>query len=284
MNPVWRALVCALCVLWPSAGLAAGAGDGSAAATAAVNAAAPATTVNQNVAQGGSANASSAQSAASSDGVAGAHATIPPGTKITMSNWQQYKQFMPVGMIALFEGKYYWKMPADVEMDVVPTVNHPLPKAFVEASEKYGSQTKVVRLPDGRMNIENFITGWPFPHPSEPDMGYKILMDIWFYPGPYVAVVSPDGGDASFCTIDRFNNQACSKSSAVYRQLAFNWTPGIPRVDPRSSGAWFTQFLMLDKPEQSKYTASLTIFWQDLPKDEDDYVFVPRCGARCGCR
>src|SRR6266852_6020459 len=54
MNPVWRALVCALCVLWPSAGLAAGAGDGSAAATAAVNAAAPATTVNQNVAQGGS--------------------------------------------------------------------------------------------------------------------------------------------------------------------------------------------------------------------------------------
>ena len=201
--------------------------------------------------------------------------TIAPGTKISMANWQQYKQFMPVGMIALFEGKYYWKMPADVEMDVVPTVNHPLPKAFVEASEKYGSQTRVVRLPDGRMNIENFITGWPFPHPSEPDMGYKILMDIWFYPGPYVAVVSPDGGDASFCTIDRFDNQACSKSSAVYRQLAFNWTPGVPKIDPRANGAWFTQFLMLDKPEQSKYTASLTIFWQDLPKDEDDYVFVP---------
>jgi hypothetical protein len=32
--------------------------------------------------------------------------SIPPGTKITMQNWQQYKQFMPVGMIALFEGKY----------------------------------------------------------------------------------------------------------------------------------------------------------------------------------
>src|ERR1700736_3553623 len=50
--------------------------------------------------------------------------TIPPGTKITMQNWQQFKQFMPVGMIALFEGKYYWKMPSDVEIDVGPTVNH----------------------------------------------------------------------------------------------------------------------------------------------------------------
>src|SRR5260370_34535362 len=134
MNPVWRALVCALCVLWPSEGLAAGAGDGSAAATAAVNAAAPATTVNQNVAQGGSANASSAQSAASSDGVAGAHATIPPGTTITMQNWQQYKQFMPAGMIAPFEGKNFWKMPAAVQRAVGRTVIHPLPATYLAAT------------------------------------------------------------------------------------------------------------------------------------------------------
>ena len=32
---------------------------------------------------------------------------IPAGTKITMQNWQQYKQFMPEGMVALFEGKYF---------------------------------------------------------------------------------------------------------------------------------------------------------------------------------
>ena len=39
--------------------------------------------------------------------------SIPVGTKITMSNWQQYKAFMPLGMIKLFEGTYGWKMPAD---------------------------------------------------------------------------------------------------------------------------------------------------------------------------
>jgi len=32
---------------------------------------------------------------------------------------------------------------------------------------------------------------------------------------------------------------------------------------------------MVQKPEQSKYTTVLTIFWQDNLKDEDDYVFVP---------
>jgi hypothetical protein len=52
--------------------------------------------------------------------------TIPPGTTITMQNWQQFKQYMPDGMASLFEGKYFWKMPADVSMEVGPTIIHPL--------------------------------------------------------------------------------------------------------------------------------------------------------------
>ena len=40
----------------------------------------------------------------------------PVGTRITMANWQQYKQFMPFGMVKLFEGKYQWKMPANLRL------------------------------------------------------------------------------------------------------------------------------------------------------------------------
>src|ERR1700758_4222993 len=54
---------------------------------------------------------------------------IPVGTKITMQNWQQYKQFMPLGMIKLFEGAYGWKMPADVEMNVGPARFELIPKS-----------------------------------------------------------------------------------------------------------------------------------------------------------
>ena len=68
--------------------------------------------------------------------------TIAPGTSITMQNWQQYKQYMPLGMIDLFEGTYFWKMASDVQMPVGPTVIHPLSASYQEASEKYGAQTR----------------------------------------------------------------------------------------------------------------------------------------------
>ena len=59
---------------------------------------------------------------------------IPPGSRITMQNWQQYQQYMPLGMIALFKGSYFWKMPRDVEIDVGPTVSYPLPKTYAQAN------------------------------------------------------------------------------------------------------------------------------------------------------
>jgi hypothetical protein len=201
--------------------------------------------------------------------------TIAPGTTITMQNWQQYKQYMPVGMIDFFQGTYYWKMPSDVQMQVGPTVIHPLSKYYLDASEKYGSQTRVVHNPDGTMDIANYVAGMPFPNPQEPDMGYKILANVWFPNEPYLLVLSPKNGLASFCTADRFGNRACTKTSVVYRQLAYNSAPGIPRTEPQAAGAWYTEWLMVEEPEQSRYTADLTIFWQDLSKTEDNYVFVP---------
>jgi hypothetical protein len=76
-----------------------------------------------------------------------------------MQNWQQYGQFMPVGMIALFEGENFWRMPGDIEIDVGSTINHPLPSSFVEVTEKYSGQTKVVHHPDGRMDLANYVAG-----------------------------------------------------------------------------------------------------------------------------
>ena len=70
--------------------------------------------------------------------------SVPDGTVITMQNWQNYRQFMPDGMAAFFEGRYFWKMPADVQMPVGPTIIHPLPSGYMEATEKYSAQVKVV--------------------------------------------------------------------------------------------------------------------------------------------
>src|SRR5690349_12450329 len=59
-----------------------------------------------------------------------------PGTKITMQNWQQYKNFMPFGMTKFFEGQYFWKMPADIELEIGPTVGNNVPQSYIAATEK----------------------------------------------------------------------------------------------------------------------------------------------------
>ena len=108
---------------------------------------------------------------------------LPIGTKITMSNWQQYQEFMPLGMIKLFEGQYSWKMPADVEMEIGPShEDGNLPRNWVEATEKYGSQTAVEVLPNGHYVLKNYYGGTPFPNPEEPHKGWKILANaFWGY-------------------------------------------------------------------------------------------------------
>src|ERR1700730_12238768 len=57
-------------------------------------------------------------------------ATLAPGTRITLDNWQPYLKFMSDGVQALFEGRYFWKIPADAEIQIGRTqVNLP-PKSF----------------------------------------------------------------------------------------------------------------------------------------------------------
>src|ERR1700691_374533 len=64
-------------------------------------------------------------------------ATIPLGTVITTGNWRPHPQFMPDGMITLFEGRSAWKMPDDVAMTVGPTVINPLPATYLAATAKF---------------------------------------------------------------------------------------------------------------------------------------------------
>jgi hypothetical protein len=200
--------------------------------------------------------------------------TIEPGTTITMENWQQYKQFMPLGMIGLFEGKWFWKMPPDIQMQVRKTIVYPLPKGYQEASEKYGNQTRVVHLPNGHYYIANYVAGLPFPHPSGPDKGYEILANVWFAYVPHL-YVNTTSDMASSCTQDHFHNIACTKLIFVYRQEGYNTDPGIPVNDPRAGDAWFTEWLMVEEPEQSKYLSNLILFYKNPESPQDSYVFVP---------
>lgn len=200
--------------------------------------------------------------------------TLAPGTVINQSNWQQYREFMPYGMQTLFEGRYFWKMPPDVSMTVGPTKVLPLPKGYIEASEKYGSQTSVGSTPAGHHFVQGYVAGEPFPNPQDPDKGYKLLADVWFAYVPSLFAQPFDHPGIS-CSQDRFGSIACTKLVWIYRQVGYNTDPGVPMNLPQAGDAWFTEWFMVTEPEQSKYTTNLTVFRKDPEKPEDDYVFVP---------
>ena len=154
----------------------------------------------------------------------------PVGAKITMANWAQYKQFMPLGMQKLFTGEYYWKMPADIEMDVGPAVyNTFLPKTWVEATEKYGPQTQVEVLPSGHYVLKNYHGGTPFPDPQEPNKGWKILANVFWAFQPSVYVNSPNNFGAIWSN-DRFGNSNTTTIDVVYR-----WATSTPTRASRCS-------------------------------------------------
>src|SRR5579859_233202 len=200
--------------------------------------------------------------------------TLPPGTIITMQNWSQFQQFMPDGMIVLFQGKSSWKMPDDVQMEVGPTVIHPLPEGYLAATEKYSPSVKVVELPDGGLNLTGYQGGIPFPKPDEPHKGWKILANFWLRYMPHIVVNTPDNMGFN-CTLDSFGNVNCAKGLWVARQLAYNTDPGVPVNVPGSEGKYYATWFMINEPEQQKYTTTLTIEYTDLTKPEDVFNFSP---------
>jgi hypothetical protein len=197
--------------------------------------------------------------------------SIPPGTTITMQNWQSYRQLMSDGMAAMFEGKYFWKMPPDVQMEVGPTMLTPLPKNYLEATEKYAGQVRIIELPDGGLTLQGYRGGIPFPSPLEPHRGWKVLMNLWYRYSPRLVVIT-HGWD---CAINASGNSSCESSEIVNRQLSYSTDGGSSPDAPPPDAKYYTQWFMVLEPEQSRYTAQLNINYVDLTKPEDFYSFLP---------
>jgi Protein of unknown function (DUF1329) len=200
--------------------------------------------------------------------------TIAPGTVITTQNWQQYKEFMPPGMQQMFAGSLYWKIPADARMTIDPTTPTPVSKYYIQATEQFGNQTKVVHKANGHYALANYVAGAPFPNPQEPDKGYKFLADNWFAYIPNLYVNTPENA-AKFCVVDRFANISCTLLDFVYRQEGYETDPGVPRDMPEAPTVFYTEYNEVLAPEQSRYTAQLTVFYKDYENWQDSYVFVP---------
>jgi len=199
-------------------------------------------------------------------------ATIPPGTKITSSNWQQYKQFMPIYMQSAYRGGYQYKVgpQADYTVEVAPTVRYPMPAKFVENTEKYGGQTKLDTLPSGGLKWSGYTAGLAFPNASEPNIAAKMAYNLWADYRPRMALFY-----AWNWLVDRFGNVTNLKSSDAFYRLSHLSEPGYPLNLPFANGIFYSSHLMVEEPEQSKYTTELTVQPDDPTRVEELYVFLP---------
>jgi len=197
--------------------------------------------------------------------------SIAPGTIITMQNWQSYRQFMPDGMASLFESKYFWKMPPDLQMVVGPTVIEPLPRNYEAATEKYSDQVKMIELPNGGLTIQGYRGGTPFPNPQEPHKGWKVLINLWYRYSPHLLVVT----HGWTCAVNSSGNSNCETYQVVDRQLSYSTDLSSSPELPDPGAKFFTDWFMVLEPEQSRYTASLNIDYVDLTRPEEVYAFLP---------
>ncbi len=198
--------------------------------------------------------------------------TVPAGTVITVNNWQKYRNFFGIGEQALFSGKYQYHVGdgPDYAVKVGPATHFKEPSQLRADTEKYGSQTRLEPTPGGSYTIKNWVSGWPFPNPQEPQRAYKVYFDGW---GSYIPEIyffksgSPNG--------DRYFNHYSTYVDLANYRLTHRSDPGIPINFPDNQGVLLSQYIFVTAPEQSKYTTSLTIQYDDPNRLNDVYVFLP---------
>ena len=79
----------------------------------------------------------------------------------------------------------------------------------------------------------------------------------------------------SSAEIDRYGNVTNTVVSEVNYKLNHLSDVGVPTTYPGGEGIFNVANLVVDQPEQSKYTTNLVIVPEDLTKDQENYVFLP---------
>jgi hypothetical protein len=198
--------------------------------------------------------------------------TIPPGTKITLQNWRQYKNFMPVWLQAAYSGDYHWHIGSGPEFAIVvgPASNFPLPKKFQEDTEKYHGQVTLEKLPDGGYTMKGYTAGVPFPNPTEPLMADKVMYDAWL---PWRPAVS------YYYTwdriVDRFGNVSPEDTADTFYEMGYLSDEGYPTTTPYGTDYFQAGRYFIAAPEQSKYTTELQLQPKDPSKLQELYAFLP---------
>jgi uncharacterized protein DUF1329 len=196
---------------------------------------------------------------------------LPEGTVITTQNWQQYKGYMPLWMQVVFSGEYAFKLTPEQQVVVGPVTPRPYPKEYAKNTEKYSSQVSLKKTTEGGSILQNYTAGQPFPHPTNPNIGDKILWNLWYRYTPRVEI------NRAIYTglIDKYHNIFQQKVFTDYMRLGHVSEPGQPIYTPEAKDVDLALYTEIILPEQSKYTVALIIYFLDPTRLQEYWSFVP---------
>ncbi len=116
--------------------------------------------------------------------------------------------------------------------------------------------------------------GWvadpPFPNPTEPNRGAKVLYSTWAPLRPF-ALHSVDVG----IQVDRFGNRTVAATDAMFYQISHLSEPGMPINLPYANGNFYVSRFLVTEPEQSKYTTELQSQPDDPTRHPETFLFLP---------
>jgi type II secretory pathway predicted ATPase ExeA len=105
---------------------------------------------------------------------------------------------------------------------------------------------------DGHNGILNYVGGEPFPHPAEPDKGYKLLADLWFAYVPHL-LVGTSANPLTICSETSHGFVSCERLSYVFRQVAYNTDGEASAEELKGSDYWYTEWTSVEEPEELRY-------------------------------
>jgi hypothetical protein len=203
---------------------------------------------------------------------ASSSATVAPGTTITLQNWEQYKQFMPVSLLAGYGQKYGWKIGSDPKFNIVvgPTIHEAVFKQLRENTEKYAGQAKLRKVATGGYTLDGYVAGVPFPKPDGELKASQIFYNTWTYYFPSFTYF-----DDISCQIDRFRNLFPQGVDVQQWRMSHASDEGFPTNPDYGKGILQASRYFVKFPEQSKYTTQLAHLPDDPEKLQEIYVFLP---------
>jgi hypothetical protein len=203
-----------------------------------------------------------------------APADVVPGDVITKLNVEKVE-----GMVA--EG-VKWAVINGMDMQIVPYQHIPMPKAYLAATEKYGTQSSL----GPRNELLNWVAGKPFPiiDVNDPNVAPKIMYNFqnthYFSDDLGLHLVDADTGSLY---VDANGNRHYS----VERHFVADWLRVLqfegrlhhdprPRFDNNSDETFRKSGLYpLIEPFDLKGVGGVSFRYQDLIRQDDTWLYLP---------